>query len=723
MVQFPVIVILSVVCVLAKGLSSADIESKIDNLLAKMTFEEKIGQMTQFSGINDAKEEMIRKGQIGSLLNVIGAEEVNCIQRIATEESRLGIPIIFGLDVIHGYRTMFPIPLAASASWDTALVREAAEIAAKEAASEGLNWTFAPMVDIARDPRWGRIAEGAGEDPFLGSAMATAQVKGFQGANLSNSLTLLACAKHYVGYGEAEGGRDYNTTDFSERSLREIYLPPFKAAVDAGVGSLMSAFNDIGGVPATGNVHTLRDILKGEWNFNGFVVSDWNSIGELMNHGIAGSPANAGTIALLAGVDMDMEGRCYSSDLKNRVDQKLVDDAVRRILRIKFKIGLFDHPYIDENLQKDIIRKTEYSEIALKLARESIVLLKNEEKILPLKCNKLKSVAVIGPLADDNDAPLGTWRCQGEREYVTTVLQGLQRKFQDDVTVYYTKGCDIESKKQKGFRKAVSLAAKSDVVIMVMGESADMSGEAASRSNLGLPGVQTDLIKAVAATEKPIVLVLMNGRPLAIADIESDVAAIVESWHLGDQHGNAVADVLVGDYNPSGKLTAGFPRTVGQIPVYYNHKNSGRPGNLDEKYTSKYLDLPLSSMYPFGYGLSYTKFEYSGLTIQHSAIHRNEKLNVTVNVKNSGNTAGTEIVQLYIRDLVGSVTRPVKELKGFRRVNLQPGEEKTVTFAIAAGEFGLYDINLNYVVEAGDFELMVGGNSTDVITGKFKIIE
>lgn len=704
-------------------INTAEIESKVQALLSQMTFAEKIGQMTQFSGTNGEYEELVRNGKIGSFLNVTGAEETNRIQKIAVEESRLGIPLIYGLDVIHGYRTMFPIPLATSASWDTLLVREASEIAAKEAASEGLHWTFAPMVDIARDPRWGRIAEGAGEDPFLGSAMARAQVRGFQGSDLSDPLTLLACAKHYVGYGEAEGGRDYNTTDFSERTLREIYLPPFKVAVDAGVGTLMSAFNDISGVPASANRHTLRDILKGEWEFDGFVVSDWNSIGELINHGFAGNPLEAGVKGLAAGVDMDMEGRCYTTELESIIDEDLIDDAVRRILRMKFKLGLFDHPYIDERLQKEIIRHPDHSKVALDLARESIVLLKNDDAILPLNPKKISTIALIGPLADDRDALLGTWRCQGEKEHVTTVLHGIKNKFQNDITVLHAKGCEVNSSKRSGFSKAVSIAKKSDVVVMVMGESADMNGEAASRSDLNLPGVQTELVKAVAETGKPIVLVLINGRPLTLSNVESDVAAIVESWHLGDQHGNAVADVLAGDYNPSGKLTVSFPRTEGQIPIHYNHKNSGRPGNMKSKFTSKYLDLPLTPMYPFGYGLSYTTFHYSDLNIQKSSIRESENLLVTVNVKNTGKYEGAEIVQLYIRDLVGTVTRPVKELKGFKRVELKSGEQRTVKFEVPASELGLYDIDLNYVVEPGEFDLMVGGNSQDVITGRFQIVK
>ncbi|MCG2717066.1 MAG: beta-glucosidase BglX [Candidatus Marinimicrobia bacterium] len=712
---------------LGQGILSADIEQKVDVLLSQMTFAEKIGQMTQFSGINEDYEALVRKGQIGSFLNVIGAEETNRIQKIAVEESRLGIPLVIGLDVIHGYRTIFPIPLAASASWDTVLIRKAAEIAAKEAASAGIHWTFAPMVDIARDARWGRIAEGAGEDPFLGAAVARAQVLGFQGEDLSDPLTLLACAKHYVGYGAAEGGRDYNTVDVSERTLREIYLPPFKAAVDAGVGTLMSAFNEIGGVPTSANQFTLRTILKGEWGFNGFVVSDWNSIGELVAHGIAKDRLEAGVKGLTAGIDMDMEGRCYTSDMEALVadeilSEELINDAVRRILRIKFYLGLFEHPYIDENIQKELILHRDHIQTALDLARESIVLLKNEKSVLPLNRKKLNSIALIGPLANDKDSPLGTWRCQGRQEDVVTVYEGLKNKFGDDVKIIYVKGCDVKNNSCSGFDKAIKAVQKADVVVMVMGESADMSGEAASRADLNLPGVQAELINAIAETNKPIVLVLMNGRPITLSNIESKVSAIVEAWQLGIQHGNAVADVLVGDVNPSGKLTATFPGSVGQIPIYYNHKNSGRPNISLDKFTSKYIDLPSSPLYPFGYGLSYTEFKYTGIEVENNRLAPSDELVVNINVKNAGSCDGVEIVQFYIRDLVGSVTRPVKELKGFQRVSLKAGELKTVQFRIPVRNLGAYDLDMNYTVEPGEFSIMVGGNSIDGLTTTVEVV-
>ena len=655
-----------VVTLLAGWLGSQErealgIEQKIDALLSRMTFAEKIGQMTQFSGTDARKEEQIRAGAIGSFLDVIGAAENNRLQKIAVEESRLKIPLIIGNDVIHGYRTIFPIPLAWSASWDTALIRQAARIAAKEARAVGIHWTFAPMVDIARDPRWGRIAEGAGEDPFLGAAIARSLVCGFQGSSLADPQALLACAKHYVAYGGAEGGRDYNTVDISERTLRETYLPPFEAAVRAGAGSLMSAFNEIGGIPASANPLTLRQILKGEWAFTGFVVSDWNSIGELLNHGIAANRIDAGRQSLIAGVDMDMEGLCFTPELGQFVQngalpEKYVDDAVRRILRMKYRLGLFENPYTDPELSKNVLMHTDHLAAAREIARRSIVLLKNEKNILPLNLENLKTIVVIGPLADDNDAPLGTWRCQGRPEDVVTVLSGLRQRLAGKVKLLSAKGCDVQTAGQAHFQSAIEKARQSDVVIMVLGEGAEMSGEAACRSELGLPGEQLNLLRRVAETGKPIVLVLMNGRPLVLSAVEPLTTAIVETWHLGVQHGNAVADVLCGDYNPSGKLTVSFPRSVGQIPIYYNHKNTGRPANPGSKYNSKYLDVGNSPLYPFGYGNSYTRFEYSGLKIVNSRLQTSEDLVVSVNVKNVGKQAGTEVVQLYVQDLVASVT-------------------------------------------------------------------
>lgn len=703
------------------------IEKKIDELLAKMTLTEKIGQMTQRSGAGSVNETLVREGKVGSLLNVRGAAEVNRLQKIAMQESRLGIPLIIGNDVIHGYRTVYPIPLGCAASWDTTLIRQVSEMAAREAAAEGTHWTFAPMVDITRDPRWGRIAEGNGEDTFLGSAIARAAVNGFQGKNLADPLTILACPKHYVAYGAAEGGRDYNTTEVSARTLREIYLPPFKAAIDAGAGSIMSAFNDLNGVPASANSFTLRNVLKDEWKFQGFVVSDWNSIGELINHGIADTPVTAGVAALNAGVDMDMEGYAYGPELEalvkdGKVRVTLLDDAVRRILRMKFELGLFEHPYIDESLAGKIVLSEPHLKLACQIARESIVLLKNEKNVLPLDKN-LKTLAVIGPIADDQAALLGTWSCEGKASEVVSVLKGIEATVAKNTKVVYYKGCDIDSDKSSGIEEAVAAAKGADAVILVLGESAEMSGEAASRANLNLPGVQGKLAQAIIAVGKPTVIVLLNGRPLTITEIDKNAPAILECWAPGIQGGNAIADVIFGDYNPSGKLPVTFPLVVGQVPIYYNHKNTGRPGNVNIKFTSKYRDLPLEPLYPFGYGLSYTKFKYSDLKVVNTKLLPNDVLKIQVSLENTGKRAGTEVVQLYLHDLMGSVTRPVKELKGFKRIELQPGEKQMVTFEIPVCNLGFYNQTLQYVVEPGKFEVMVGGNSADVITAGFEVVE
>ncbi|MBS7638995.1 glycoside hydrolase family 3 C-terminal domain-containing protein [Candidatus Bathyarchaeota archaeon] len=691
-----------------------------------MTLEEKVGQMCQYSGITMEYERMIREGRIGSLLNVFGADETNRIQRIAVEESRLGIPLIFGLDVLHGYKTIFPIPLGLASTWDPDIVRRAASIAAAEAAADGVHWTFAPMVDIARDPRWGRIAEGAGEDPYLGSAMARAYVEGYQGKSLSDPDTIVACPKHYVAYGGAEGGRDYNTVDISERTLREIYLPPFRAAVKAGAGTLMSAFNDLNGIPASANPHTLRTILRGEWGFEGFVVSDWNAIGELITHGIAGNIYEAAEKALKAGVDMDMQGDVYRRALvqlvrEGRIPEGLIDDAVRRILKIKFMLGLFDRPYVDPERAKKIIKCREHLEAALEIARKSIVLLKNDGNLLPLS-RDLGSIAVIGPLADDHEAPLGPWSCLGDPKDVVTVLEGIKSKVSPKTKVLYAKGCDIEGSSKEGFDEALRAARESEVVIAVVGESRDMSGEAACRAYLDLPGVQEDLLKALHATGTPIVMVLMNGRPLSISWAAENIPAIIEAWFLGVQAGYAIADVIFGDYNPGGKLPVTFPRTVGQVPIYYNHKNTGRPPLPDVKWTSKYLDIPYTPLFPFGHGLSYTRFEYSGLEISPVEVGANDTVKVRFRVRNVGDREGDEVAQLYIRDPVASVTRPVKELKGFKRVTLKPGEEKTIEFTLMLEDLSFLNSEMKRVVEPGEFRVMVGSSSEDIrLTGSFTV--
>ena len=701
------------------------VEVRVKDLLGRMTLEEKIGQMCQYTRYPKKHEELVKAGKVGSFLNVTGAEQTNKVQRIAVEQSRLGIPLIFGLDVIHGYSTIYPIPLAMASSWDLEMVKKAASIAAAEASSEGIHWTFAPMVDIARDPRWGRIAEGAGEDTYLGSAMARALVEGFQGENLAHPDTIVACPKHYVAYGSAEGGRDYNTVEVSERTLRDVYMPPFKAAVEAGSGTLMSAFNDLNGVPASANRFTLTTVLREEWGFKGFVVSDWNSIGELVNHGIAGTQEQAGKEAVEAGVDMDMEGNVYQTTLarlveEGTVSEKTVNDAVRRILTIKFRLNLFDRPYVDPGLAAKVIQCKEHIEAARDFACRSMVLLKNENGLLPLK-KDLKRVAVIGPLADEQIALLGCWSCMGKPEDVVTVLEGIKNKVSKKTKVLYAKGCDIQGDSTKGFKDATDKAKAADVAIVVVGESREMSGEGGCRSSLDLPGVQEKLVRTVCETEVPVVMVLLNGRPISISWSAEHVSAILEAWHPGIQGGNAVADTLFGDFNPGGRLPVTFPRTVGQVPIYYNHKNTGRPPT-SFRFTSKYIDLPSTPLFPFGHGLSYTQFEYSNLIISPEKIMPDGKVEISLDVKNAGAREGDEIVQLYLRDLVGSVTRPVKELKGFQRITLKSGQKMTVKFVVGPEQLAFVNRGMKRVVEPGTFNVMVGGSSEDIkLTGSFEV--
>jgi len=708
--------------------SSQPIEVRIEDLLRRMTLEEKIGQMCQYSGITREHEQMIKEGKIGSLLNVFGAEEINRVQRIAVEESRLGTPLLFGLDVLHGYKTIFPIPLGLASTWDPEVVKRVASIAAAEASANGVRWTFAPMVDIARDPRWGRIAEGAGEDPYLGSVMARAYVEGYQGSSLSDPNAIVACPKHYVAYGGAEGGRDYNTVDISERTLREIYLPPFKAAVEAGAETIMSAFNELNGIPASANPYTLKTILRGEWGFKGFVVSDWNAIGELINHGVAKDIYEAAEKALKAGVDMDMQGDVYRRTLislvrEGKISEDLIDEAVRRILRVKFKLGLFERPYVDPDRARKIIKCREHIEAALEIARKSIVLLKNEGNLLPLSKN-ISSVAVIGPLADDHEAPLGPWSCLGDPRDVITVLEGVKSKVSRETRVLYAKGCDIDGYSMEGFDEAVKAAKESEVAIVVLGESRDMSGEAACRANLDLPGVQEDLLREIHAAGVPIVLVLMNGRPLSISWPAEHIPAIIEAWFPGIQAGYAIADVIFGDYNPGGKLPVTFPRAVGQVPIYYNHKNTGRPPLPDVKWTSKYLDIPYTPLFPFGHGLSYTRFEYTGLEISPREVGLRDTVSIKFKVKNVGDRVGDEVMQLYVRDPVATVTRPVKELKGFKRITLKPGEEKTVEFKLTLEDISFLNHEMRRVVEPGEIRVMVGSSSEDIrLTGSFVVKE
>jgi beta-glucosidase len=734
--RLPIVLLVAVLSVLLLVTSTShsqgprNVEQRVNALLAQMTLEEKLGQLQQLDGeangnFRPEHLELIRKGLLGSTLNVRGAQRTNQVQRVAMNESRLKIPLLFGFDVIHGYRTIFPIPLAEASSWDPALAERSAAVAAQEANNVGLRWTFAPMVDIARDPRWGRISEGAGEDPFLGAAFARARVRGFQGDDYGAADKILACAKHWVAYGDAEGGRDYNTTDLSENTLREIYFPPFKAAVDAGVGTLMSSFNAINGVPASANAFTLTKVLRQEWKFDGFVVSDYTSVRELINHGIAANEEEAAAAALNAGVDMEMVSRSYNQFgpqllKQNKLSTATIDEAVRRILRIKFRLGLFDRPYTDEAREPASLLRPESIRLAREIAGRSMVLLKNDRETLPL--NKTAgSIAVVGPLADDRRAPLGWWAGDGKEENTVTPLAGIKAKVSAQTKVGYAKGCDVSGDSIAGFQEAVDLAKASDVTIVFVGEIADMVGEAASHATLDLPGRQMELVQAIHATGKPVIVVLVNGRPLSVGWIVNNVPAILESWMGGTQSGNAIADILFGDVNPGAKLPVTFPRTVGQVPIYYNHMNTGRPPEAQNRYTSKYYDVPWTPLFPFGYGLSYTTFKISNLQFSAPRISANGKLTVSVEVENTGRRAGDEVVQLYIRDLVATMTRPVKELKGFQRISLQSGEKRRVEFVLGPEHLGFWNREMRYVVEPGEFRVMVGANSVDVLEAKLDV--
>lgn len=711
------------------------IERRIDSLLSLMTLEEKLGQLNQRVGgydhatgaIRQEDVRMLREGRVGAYLGVVGAGRTRGLQRIAVEESRLGIPLLFGLDVIHGFRTTFPIPLAEAATWNPELVEQAARVAAREATAAGIHWTFAPMVDIARDPRWGRIAEGAGEDPFLGSAMAVAKVRGFQGESLKDPYSLLACAKHFAAYGGAEAGRDYNTVDVSERTLCEIYFPPFKAAVEAGVGTLMSSFNEIAGIPSSGSRWLLTDVLRGEWRFNGFVVSDWEAILEMINHRVGATRTDVGVLALHAGVDMDMVSGIYANEMVDAVragllKEAVVNEAVRRVLRTKVALGLFENPFrnCDTLRERTEMVRPEHLALARKLAQQAIVLLKNKNNVLPLS-KTLRRLAVIGPLADDRHEPKGPWAAEGKPEDVVTVVEGIRTKLGPGVRVDFVKGCEIVGDSGLEFDRALKAARAADAVIAVVGEKETMSGEAASRAYLDLPGRQEDLVRELRTAEKPLVVIVMSGRPLTIARLVENADAVVQAWFLGSQSGNALADVMFGDANPSGKLPVTFPRTVGQVPIYYNHKSTGRPPVDTLKYTSKYIDVPTSPLFPFGFGLSYTTFAYSRLLLSDSSMSSGENLRVMVDVQNTGKRDGEEVVQLYIRDDVSSVTRPVKELKGFRRVALKAGEKTTVEFVLTPDDLAFYNLMMKHVIEPGWFTVMVGGNSAEVLLTKFRV--
>jgi beta-glucosidase len=709
----------------AAGAQAGGIEQRIDDLLSRMTLDEKVGQLVQVSGFNEDSAHQVREGRVGSLINVAGAAGTNAIQRIAVEESRLGIPLLFGLDVIHGYRTIFPIPLATAASWDPELVTAIERVAAREARATGVNWTFAPMVDIARDPRWGRISEGAGEDPYLGAVMAAARVRGFQGSDLTSHEHVLATLKHYVAYGAAIGGRDYNSVDMSERSLREIYLPPFRAGVDAGAGSIMSAFNLLNGVPTTANPFTLDSILRGEWGFGGLVVSDWESVGELMVHGYAADTAEAARYAISATLDMDMVSGVYASALAQLVrdgvvPEAVVDASVRRVLRAKFVLGLFDEPYVDPTREAAVLLRDDHVALARTAATQSMVLLKNDGGLLPLG-DDLGSIAVIGPLADNRLDVRGAWHARGLPQDVVTVLEGIRARVAPRASVTHAAGATITGPERDGFADAIAIARAADVAIVVVGEREGETGEAASRTSLDLPGVQGALIEAVHETGTPVVVVLMSGRPLTIPWLAEHVPAILQAWHPGGQAGHAVADVLWGDVNPSGKLPVSFPRSVGQLPIYYARDNTGRPRDEADKFTSKYLDAPNTPLFPFGHGLSYTTFEYADLSLSADTIAPQETISVSATVTNAGSTAGAEVVQLYIRDRVASVVQPIRRLRSFTKIHLEPGETRTVEFDVGPRDLGFYNRDMQWVVEPGTFSVWVGWNSVEGLEADFVV--
>jgi beta-glucosidase len=717
----------------------------IDSLLALMTLEEKLGQLNQPAGPGNQTGPAaragtlaeIQAGRIGSFLGVYGAAVTRDLQRAAVERSRLRIPLLFAHDVIHGFRTIFPVPLAEASSWDPAAVERSARIAAVEATAHGVHWTYAPMVDIARDPRWGRVVEGSGEDPYLGGVMAAARVRGFQGGDPSRGLeqllaapnTMLATAKHFTAYGAAEGGRDYNVADISPRTVHEIYLPPFRAAVMAGAQSVMAAFNEIAGVPMHAHRHLIRDVLRRDWGFEGVLVSDYTGIMELIPHGVARDSAAAGVLAINAGVDVDMVSTIYLKHLPRLVRQgvvpeSLVNQATRRVLRAKSLLGLFTDPYrySDPAREKAQTLTREHLAFAREMARKSIILLKNSGRTLPLS-KQLRTLAVLGPLAADSQSALGSWAAAGRPEDVVTMLEGIRQAVSPGTKILYAKGADVAGADTSGFAEAERLARLAEAVILVLGEDRDMSAEARNRSSLDLPGVQQQLARRIHATGKPVVVVLSNGRPLSTPWLEQNVPAILEAWYLGVQMGPAVADVLFGEYNPGGKLPISVPRTVGQVPIYYNHKNTGRPSDEAEKYTSKYLDVPSSPLYPFGHGLSYTTFRYSNLRLSSGRIRAADSLLVSVDLTNTGDRAGDEVVQLYLRDDVASVTRPLKELRGFRRVTVEPGRTRTVTFVLRRDDLAFYGPNLRRVVEPGTFTVYVGTSSADNSEARFEVVD
>ncbi|MGQ1788250.1 beta-glucosidase BglX [Saccharicrinis sp. GN24d3] len=732
-------------CNTAPSKSSGDsVDKKVEELLSKMTLEEKVGQMVQYSGFWDAtgpapeegaeklKYEHVKQGMVGSFLNVKTVSQITELQKLAVEESRLGIPLIFGLDVIHGQKTLSPIPLAEAASWDLETIEKSARIAATEAAASGVNWTFAPMVDISRDARWGRVAEGGGEDTYLGSKIGVARVKGFQGEDLSAINTVAACAKHFVAYGFAEAGREYNTVDIGTATLYNEVLPPFKAAVDAGVKTVMNSFNILNRVPTTGNAFLQRDILKGKWGFKGFIVSDWASGAEMVSHGYARDLEHAAELAVNAGSDMDMESYAYVKHLvklvnSGKVKESVVDEAAGRILRLKYELGLFDDPYkyCDLEREKDLLYHKDHQEVALDMARKSIVLLKNEGELLPLKQQQNK-IAVIGALADDKTSPLGTWRVASDDNTAISVIEGLG-KYTDhfkyargvnlvDGPVSFYQEVKINNSDRSGIEEAVKLARSSELVIMVLGEHGFQSGEARARTKLDLPGLQQEMLEAVYAVNKNIILVLMNGRPLALPWAVEHIPTIVEAWQLGTQSGNAIADVLFGAYNPSGKLPMTFPRSVGQCPIYYNHFKTGRPESVGDVFWSHYIDESNAPLFPFGFGLSYSKFEYADLEVQ---VLSSEEVKVSIKVSNISQLDGEEVVQLYIRDRVASTVRPVKELKGFEKILIKAGDQSKLEFKLTAKELGFYNEKGEFLLEPGVFDVWVGPSSAEGLHESF----
>jgi beta-glucosidase len=717
----------------------ADVESRIDALLARMTLDEKLGQMSQSTSMNPLTDEIrgeIRKGRWGSFLNAGEFKDREEAQRIALKESRLGIPLIFGRDVIHGYRTIFPIPLGQSASWNPDLIERAARVAAREASAVGIHWTFAPMLDIARDPRWGRIAEGLGEDPYIGSVLGAAMVRGFQGASLDAPGSIAACAKHYVGYGAAEGGRDYNTTWIPEILLREVYLRPFHAARDAGAATFMSAFNNLNGIPTSGNVFTLRQVLRNEWAFDGFVVSDYNSVTEMINHGYAADAAEAAFKAVRAGVDMEMVSTSYYDNLKSliaagKVDIRLIDDAVRNILRVKFRLGLFDKP-VPAAADTSALLAPESLEVAKNLAVQSAVLLKNEKGALPL-AKSIGKIAVIGPLADSPVDQEGSWVMDGNPADVRTPLAALKGMLGASRVAYVQGLKNSRDTSRAGFAAALAAAKSADAVVLFLGEEQILSGEAKSRAFLDLPGAQEALVEEVAKAGKPLVAVIMAGRPLTFHRVAERVNAVLYAWHPGTMGGPAIADLLFGAAAPSGKLTVTFPRTVGQVPIYYAHMNTGRPPSptdlgipagtpVDPKgFNSKYLDVDFTPEYPFGYGLSYTTFEYSNLRLSSPAVPLGGSLKVSAEIANTGAVEADEIVQLYTRQLVGSVTRPVRELRAFRRVHLKPGEKQTVEFTLNTSDLAFYNERMRLATEPGAFNVWIAPDSARGVMAGFRV--